>query len=59
MPDGNSAKGNPGRRSCSRTGVPVVPAAIIGAHKVMPVGSAFPRPLPVRVVFGARSASQR
>jgi len=36
-----------------RTGAPVIPAAIIGAHRAMPIGSAFPRPVAVRVVFGA------
>jgi len=36
----------------ARTAVPVVPAAIIGASRVMPVGAAIPRPLPIQVVFG-------
>jgi 1-acyl-sn-glycerol-3-phosphate acyltransferase len=36
----------------SRSGAPVVPAAIVGAHRAMPVGAMFPRPHPIRVVFG-------
>jgi len=36
----------------ARTGAPVVPAAIVGAHRVMPVGAIFPRPRRIRVVFG-------
>ncbi len=35
------------------SGVPVVPAAIIGSDRVMPLGKAFPRPgARVRIVFG-------
>ena len=53
MPDGNLGEGKSGAALlAARTGVPVVPAAIIGAHKVMPGGSIFPRPRAVRVVFG-------
>ncbi len=37
----------------SRSGAPVIPAAIIGAREAMPVGSMFPRPRRIRVVFGA------
>ncbi len=36
----------------ARSGAPVVPAAIIGAHRAMPVGTLIPRPLRIRVVFG-------
>lgn len=36
----------------SRSGAPIVPAAIVGAHRAMPVGAVFPRPHPIRVVFG-------
>ncbi|MGH9867546.1 MAG: lysophospholipid acyltransferase family protein [Candidatus Polarisedimenticolia bacterium] len=36
----------------SRGKVPVIPAAIIGAHEAMPIGSVVPRPRPIRVVFG-------
>jgi 1-acyl-sn-glycerol-3-phosphate acyltransferase len=35
-----------------RSGAPVVPAAILGAHRAMPVGAILPRPLPVQVLFG-------
>jgi 1-acyl-sn-glycerol-3-phosphate acyltransferase len=37
----------------SRGRAPVIPAAIIGAHEAMPIGALFPRPSPIRVVFGA------
>ena len=36
----------------ARSGAPIVPAAIIGAHRSMPVGRMIPRPHKVRVVFG-------
>jgi len=36
----------------SRSGAPVIPAAIVGAHAVMPVGAVVPRPFKMRVVFG-------
>lgn len=35
------------------SGVPVVPVRIVGSHRSYPPGSYFPRPSPVRVVFGA------
>jgi 1-acyl-sn-glycerol-3-phosphate acyltransferase len=35
-----------------RTDVPVIPVGIAGASAVMPRGAVFPRPRPVRVVFG-------
>jgi 1-acyl-sn-glycerol-3-phosphate acyltransferase len=53
MPDGNVGKAKAGvSLIAARSGAPVVPAAIIGAHETMPVGSMMPRPHPVRVVFG-------
>ena len=36
----------------ARSGAPVIPAALIGAHRVMPVGSMLPRPYRIRVVLG-------
>ncbi len=36
----------------SRTGAPVIPVAILGAYRVMPVGAIFPRPYKMSVVFG-------
>ncbi len=54
MPDGVPGSGKAGVAVlAARTGVPVVPAAILGAHRVMPVGAIFPRPRRIRVVFGA------
>jgi len=54
MPDGTPGAGKEGvALLASRTGAPVIPAAIIGARRVMPVGAAFPKPGPVRVVFGS------
>lgn len=53
MPDGNLGEGKSGAAMiAARSGAPVIPAAIIGAHRVMPVGSAFPRPHAIRIVFG-------
>jgi len=53
MPGGSLGEGKAGAALlAARTGVPVVPAAIIGARRVMPVGSMLPRPLPIQVVFG-------
>jgi len=53
MPDGELGSGKAGVAVlAARTGAPVVPAAIIGAHHVMPVGGVFPRPRRIRVVFG-------
>lgn len=37
----------------SRSGAPVIPAAIVGARSVMPVGAMFPRPFKMKVRFGA------
>lgn len=54
MPDGTPGAGKEGvALLASRTGAPVIPAAIIGAHRIMPVGSVFPKPGTIRVVFGA------
>jgi 1-acyl-sn-glycerol-3-phosphate acyltransferase len=36
----------------TRTGCPVLPTGIRGAHAAMPPGSGWPRPRPVEVVFG-------
>ncbi|HET6373704.1 MAG TPA: lysophospholipid acyltransferase family protein, partial [Candidatus Polarisedimenticolia bacterium] len=53
VPDGSTAQWKAGAALiAARSGVPVVPAAIIGAHRAMPIGSIFPRPYTVRVVFG-------
>ncbi|HKY32011.1 MAG TPA: lysophospholipid acyltransferase family protein [Candidatus Polarisedimenticolia bacterium] len=53
MPDGRLGEGKAGvALLAARAGVPVVPAAIIGAHRVMPVGGVLPRPFRIRVVFG-------
>ena len=53
MQDGTVGEGKVGVAFlAARSGAPVVPAAIIGAHRAMPVGSSFPRPLPIRVAFG-------
>ena len=35
-----------------RAGVPVLPAVIDGSHQAWPRGSTFPRPHPVRVLYG-------
>ena len=53
MPGGSLGEGKSGVAFlAARSGVSVIPAAIIGAHRVMPVGANFPRPCPVQVVFG-------
>lgn len=53
MPDGSMGEGKVGVAFlASRSGAPVIPAAIIGAHKAMPVGAALPRLHPIRVAFG-------
>jgi 1-acyl-sn-glycerol-3-phosphate acyltransferase len=54
MRDGRLGEGKMGVAFlAARSGAPVVPTAILGAHAAMPVGAAFPRPRPVRVVFGS------
>ncbi len=51
--DGTLGEGKSGAALlAARSGAPVVPAALIGAHRVMPVGVLIPRPLPITVVFG-------
>ena len=51
--DGRLLRGMPGiGLIVALTGVPVVPAYIAGTHKVLPVGSKWPRPHPVTVIFG-------
>jgi len=53
MKDGNLGEGKMGFAFlASRSGVPVIPAAIVGAHRAMPVGSVIPRPHRVEVLFG-------
>jgi len=53
MPDGRLGEGKAGvALLAARSGAPVVPAGILGAHQVMPVGSSFPRPRRVKVLFG-------
>jgi 1-acyl-sn-glycerol-3-phosphate acyltransferase len=53
MKDGQVGEGKIGFAFlAARSGAPVIPAAIVGAHQAMPVGSSFPRPRPVRVIFG-------
>ncbi|MEE8349501.1 MAG: AMP-binding protein [Acidobacteriota bacterium] len=36
----------------AEAGAPIVPLYIQGAHRAMPPGAAFPRPLPIEVFFG-------
>ena len=53
MPDGSIGEGKMGAAFLAwRSGAPVIPAAIVGAHHAMPVGSAFPKPRRIRVFFG-------
>lgn len=53
MPGGTLGEGKAGVAAlAARSGVAVVPAAIVGAHKAMPIGAIIPRPRPIRVVFG-------
>lgn len=53
MPDGRLGEGKLGVAFLAwRSGAPVIPAAIVGAHAAMPVGCTIPRPLPVQVRFG-------
>ena len=53
MPDGRIGEGKVGAAFlAARSGAPVVPAAIVGTHRAMPVGARFPLPLPVKVFFG-------
>lgn len=35
-----------------RAGVPLVPVAIEGTHRALPLGGIFPRPVKIRVTFG-------
>lgn len=54
MAEGNLGPGKAGvAMLAARTGAPVFPTAIVGARRVMPVGALFPRPCPIRVLFGS------
>jgi 1-acyl-sn-glycerol-3-phosphate acyltransferase len=53
MKDGSIGEGKMGFAFlASRSGAPVIPAAIVGAHNAMAVGTIVPRPRRVRVFFG-------
>jgi len=53
MKDGSIGEGKMGFAFlASRSGAPVIPAAIVGAHHAMAVGTIIPRPRRVRVFFG-------
>jgi len=53
MKDGRLGEGKLGVAFLAwRSGAPVIPAGIVGAHLAMPVGALFPKPLPVQVRFG-------
>lgn len=53
MKDGRLGEGKLGVAFLAwRSRAPVIPAGIVGAHLAMPVGAAFPKPLPVQVRFG-------
>jgi 1-acyl-sn-glycerol-3-phosphate acyltransferase len=53
MADGQLGEGKLGVAFLAwRSGAPVIPTAIVGAHAAMPVGTTIPRPLPVQVRFG-------
>lgn len=59
--DGVLADFKPGGAALAiSVGVPVIPAAIIGAHEAMPKGRSWPKPgrPPVRVVFGEPMISE-
>lgn len=52
-PDGRLYKGKTGlARMVLRTGVPVIPVAMIGTDRVNPIGSKIWRPRPVRIKIG-------
>lgn len=51
-PEGGEAKAGAGLLA-ARTGVPIVPAALVGTARALPLGRLFPRPARVRVLFGA------
>jgi 1-acyl-sn-glycerol-3-phosphate acyltransferase len=50
-PEGGPAKAGAGLLA-SHTRVPVVPAAIVGTARALPLGRYVPRPAAVRVIFG-------
>lgn len=52
-PDGRMYRGRTGvARMVLEAHVPVIPAAVIGTEKVMPLGAKFPKVRPVTVVIG-------
>ncbi len=58
--DGRMGKFLPGFTALAvRTGAPIVPAAIEGAHHALPPGKRFPRPTAVRVHYGVPLGTDR
>jgi 1-acyl-sn-glycerol-3-phosphate acyltransferase len=51
-PRGDEAKAGAGLLA-ARTGMPIVPAALLGTGRALPLGKLIPRPARVRVRFGA------
>jgi len=51
-PEGGAAKAGAGLLA-ARTGAAIVPAALVGTGRALPLGAVFPRPRRVRVIFGA------
>jgi len=55
-PRGAEAKAGAGLLA-ARTGAPIVPAAVVGSARALPLGAVIPRPTRVRVRFGAARAA--